>query len=56
MLPQLAAGPSFGGIFAYLLAWSDYLVAVVFLRADSHFTLTIGLQTFFSSNETCGAT
>ncbi len=40
------------GIFAYLLAWSDYLVAVVFLRSDSHFTLPIGLQTFFSSNET----
>jgi multiple sugar transport system permease protein len=40
------------GIFAYLLAWSDFLVAVVFLRSDDHFTLPIGLQTFFSSNET----
>lgn len=40
------------GIFAYLLAWSDFLVAVVFLRSDSHFTLPIGLETFFSSNET----
>ena len=40
------------GIFAYLLAWSDYLVAVVFLRSDTNFTLPIGLQTFFSSNET----
>jgi multiple sugar transport system permease protein len=39
-------------IFAYLLAWSDFLVAVVFLRSDSHFTLPIGLETFFSSNET----
>lgn len=39
-------------IFAYLLAWGDFLVAVVFLRSSSHFTLTIGLQTFFSSNET----
>lgn len=39
-------------IFAYLLAWGDFLIAVVFLRSSSHFTLTIGLQTFFSSNET----
>lgn len=39
-------------IFAYLLAWSDFLVAVVFLRSSSHFTLPIGLETFFSSNET----
>jgi multiple sugar transport system permease protein len=39
-------------IFAFLLAWSDFLVAVVFLRSDTNFTLPIGLQTFFSTNNT----
>jgi multiple sugar transport system permease protein len=39
-------------IFAFLLAWSDFLVAVVFLHSDTNFTLPIGLQTFFSSNNT----
>jgi multiple sugar transport system permease protein len=39
-------------IFAFLLAWNDYLVAVVFLRSDQNFTLPIGLQTFFQQNQT----
>lgn len=39
-------------IFAFLLAWNDYLVAVVFLRSDSNYTLQIGLQTFFQQNQT----
>jgi multiple sugar transport system permease protein len=39
-------------IFAFLLAWSDFLIAVVFLRSDTNFTLPIGLQTFFSTNNT----
>jgi multiple sugar transport system permease protein len=39
-------------IFAFLLAWSDFLIAVVFLRTDTNFTLPIGLQTFFSANST----
>ena len=39
-------------IFAFLLAWSDFLIAVVFLRSDTNFTLPIGLQTFFSTNST----
>jgi multiple sugar transport system permease protein len=37
-------------IFAVLLTWSDFLIAVVFLRADTNFTPPIGLQTFFSMN------
>ena len=39
-------------IFAFLLAWNDYLVAVVFLRSDTNYTLQIGLQTFFQQNQT----
>ena len=37
-------------IFAFLLAWNDYLVAIVFIRTDTHYTLPIGLQTFFAEN------
>lgn len=39
-------------IFAFLLAWNDYLVAVVFLRSDRSYTLPIGLNTFFQQNQT----
>ena len=37
-------------IFSFLLAWNDYLIAVVFLRSNDNFTLQIGLQTFFQQN------
>ncbi|HWU45348.1 MAG TPA: carbohydrate ABC transporter permease [Humibacter sp.] len=39
-------------IFSFLLAWNDYLVAVVFLRSDQNYTLPIGLQSFFQQNQT----
>ncbi|MGN6126311.1 MAG: carbohydrate ABC transporter permease, partial [Humibacter sp.] len=39
-------------IFSFLLAWNDYLVAVVFLRSDQNYTLPIGLNTFFQQNQT----
>jgi multiple sugar transport system permease protein len=39
-------------IFAFLLAWNDYLIAVVFLRSDPNYTLPIGLETFFQQNAT----
>jgi multiple sugar transport system permease protein len=37
-------------IFAFLLSWNDYLVALVFLRTDVNFTLPIGVQSFFQQN------
>jgi multiple sugar transport system permease protein len=37
-------------IFSFLLAWNDYLVALVFLRTDTKFTLPVGLQSFFAQN------
>ncbi|MFE9438413.1 carbohydrate ABC transporter permease [Streptomyces sp. NPDC006602] len=39
-------------IFSFLLAWNDYLVALVFLRSADRFTLPVGLQTFFQQNTT----
>jgi multiple sugar transport system permease protein len=39
-------------IFAFLLVWNDYLIALVFIRSDNNFTLPIGLQTFFQQNRT----
>ncbi|WP_420310430.1 carbohydrate ABC transporter permease [Streptomyces sp. YS-B37] len=39
-------------IFAFLLAWNDYLVAIVFLRSDQTFTLPVGVQSFFQQNAT----
>ena len=39
-------------IFAFLLSWNDYLIAVVFLRSDPNYTLPIGLETFFQQNAT----
>jgi multiple sugar transport system permease protein len=39
-------------IFSFLLAWNDYLVALVFLRTNSNFVLPVGLQSFFQQNAT----
>jgi multiple sugar transport system permease protein len=39
-------------IFAFLLAWNDYLVAIVFLRSTEIFTLPMGVQSFFQQNQT----
>lgn len=39
-------------IFAFLLAWNDYLVAIVFLRSNEVFTLPLGVQSFFQQNVT----
>ncbi len=39
-------------IFAFLLAWNDYLVALVFLKSSNVFTLPVGLQSFFQQNAT----
>jgi len=39
-------------IFAFLIAWNDYLIAIVFLKSDSVFTLPLGLQSFFQQNTT----
>ncbi len=39
-------------VFSFLLAWNDYLVAVVFLRSQQNYTLPIGLETFFQQNQT----
>ena len=39
-------------IFSFLLAWNDYLVALVFLRSNTNFMLPVGLQSFFQQNAT----
>lgn len=39
-------------IFSFLLAWNDYLVAIVFLRSSEIFTLPMGVQSFFQQNQT----
>ena len=37
-------------IFSFLLAWNDYLIALLFLQDFGKYTLPIGLQTFFQQN------
>jgi multiple sugar transport system permease protein len=39
-------------IFSFLTAWNDYLVAIVFLRSTSNFTLQVGIQSFFQQLQT----
>jgi multiple sugar transport system permease protein len=51
ILPNSLPGLLSTALFSFLLAWNDYLVASVFLRSDSQFTLPIGLQTFFQQNQ-----
>jgi multiple sugar transport system permease protein len=38
--------------FAFLVAWNDYLVALVFLRSSGRFTLPVGIATFFQQHAT----
>ena len=37
-------------IFSFLLAWNDYLIALLFLQDNSQYTLPVGLNTFFQQN------
>jgi multiple sugar transport system permease protein len=37
-------------IFSFLLAWNDYLIALLFLQSPSNLTLPVGLETFFQQN------
>jgi multiple sugar transport system permease protein len=39
-------------IYAFLLVWNDYLIAIVFIRSANNFTLPVGIQTFFQQNQT----
>jgi multiple sugar transport system permease protein len=36
-------------IFTFLISWNDYLVAVVFLRSESKYTLPLGVEVFNGS-------
>lgn len=37
-------------IFSFLLAWNDYLIALLFLQSPNRLTLPVGLQSFFQQN------
>lgn len=50
ILPNSLPGILSTALFAFLHSWNDYLVASVFLRSESAFTMPIGLQTFFQQN------
>lgn len=39
-------------IFTFLVSWNDYLVAIVFIRSSSNFTLPLGVESFFQQNQT----
>lgn len=52
VLPNSLPGILSAATFAFLVAWNDYLVALVFLRASDRFTLPVGLATFFQQHAT----
>ena len=52
VLPNAGPGLLSVGLFSFLLAWNDYLVADVMLRTNNVFTLPIGLETFFQQYST----
>lgn len=39
-------------VFSFLVAWNEYLIAVVFLRTDLHLTLPVGLRFYFQQSQT----
>jgi multiple sugar transport system permease protein len=46
VLPNSWPGVLSTGIFTFLLTWNDYLVAVVFLRSQSKYTLPVAVEIF----------
>jgi multiple sugar transport system permease protein len=52
VLPNSLPGVLSTAVFAFLLAWNDYLVALVFLKSSNVFTLPVGVQGFFLQNAT----
>lgn len=52
VLPNSLPGILSTAIFTYLVSWNDYLVAIVFLRTDTKFTLPLGVESFFQQNIT----
>jgi multiple sugar transport system permease protein len=44
VVPGVLPGILSTAIFTFLLAWNDYLVALVFLRSQGNYTLAIGLE------------
>lgn len=52
VLPNSLPGILSAATFAFLVAWNDYLVALVFLRSSGRFTLPVGIETFFQQHAT----
>ena len=46
LLPNALPGIVSTAIFTFLVSWNDYLVAVVFIRSQSKYTLPLGVQLF----------
>jgi multiple sugar transport system permease protein len=46
VLPGCLPGVVTTAVFAFLLSWNDYLVAVVFLHSSQSFTIAVGLESF----------
>ncbi|WP_202869464.1 carbohydrate ABC transporter permease [Kribbella caucasensis] len=52
VLPNSLPGVLSTAIFTFLVSWNDYLVAIVFIRTNTAFTLPLGLESFFQQNVT----
>jgi multiple sugar transport system permease protein len=44
IVPSSLPGVLSTAVFTFLLAWNDYLIALVFLRSQQNYTLAIGLE------------
>jgi ABC-type glycerol-3-phosphate transport system permease component len=52
VLPLAAPAIAAVSIFAFLFSYNEYLIAVVFLRRDSLFTIPVGIQQFMQQYNT----
>jgi N,N'-diacetylchitobiose transport system permease protein len=50
LFPLVMPGVIATGIFAFIAAWNDYLVAYVFMKDQSHYTLPLWLASFSTPN------
>lgn len=52
LVPLVAPGLAATGIFAFLLAWNEFILALTFMNTSDNYTAAVGLRQFFGQHTT----
>jgi N,N'-diacetylchitobiose transport system permease protein len=50
LLPLVAPGLVATSVFAFIVAWNEFVLALTFLQDDTNFTAAVGLRSFYGRN------